>query len=227
MSLIKKIGLAGLPIILLGYYFLSLSSVDQAADVKDELKFSLAAGARQSIVTVKIPSNKTKTEKKKKIAPAVEYRESITDNNLNREEDSIPWEEINQDWHVVLKNHLLLHLGLSEEKVEALFNLYMDEKKEFDRINKFLGAKQQSLFALEAEVGELDENNRKVLDETNSQLDRYHDHYVAKVKGIFGDYYASLSDLHRVYNGDLPYQNIIVDAAFVMTRLMTSKSSNQ
>lgn len=154
----------------------------------------------------------------KKIQPDVKPKfesPNLTVDNSTLQKEEIPWEEITKEWHETLKLHLFSHLGVNEDKVEQLFNQFMEEKTEFERISKYLNQKIESSYILDEDNNVIDVRDERMLEETRKQMNHYHNNYVTKVKKIFGTYYTSLSELCRSYSRDLPYPNIYADGAFV------------
>lgn len=216
----KKFIFIGLPIISLFYWgrgsFDNLESKVQEESVVNEDNQPQIKKIKQATEVHTDQVNLSQSAHKK-IKPISNFKleSNQIQNEIGTDREEIPWDTIRKDWHEALKFHLSVQLGLSEEKVEQLFNQLMDEKVEFERVGKYLNAKQES-FILRDENGDiLDIRDERMLEETQKQLNRFHNDYVAKIKKIFGPHYASIHELCNNFSSELPYPNIYADAAFV------------
>lgn len=208
----KKLTLIGLPIIVSGYYF-SQGSLPASLEVEETTQFVSSHYSPSSVPKKLLQKDEVK------VSQAVEYHQgNLADSNhevfdpSSDEAEGINWESLNREWHETLKYHLST---LNEEKAEELFNLFMDEKNDFNRTSKHLVQKERSLLILDEAGDMVGVKDQKMLGETTQQLNRLHNSYMSKAKKIFGPYYSSICELRRTFESGIPAQTrILIDAAF-------------
>lgn len=196
MNKLAKIMLISLSAFIVGYVYLKCCPISvEVLVAKDEVKIEAAA------IQKNIP------QKENQISNQVSLKHAQTESQIN---ESASWHSriekeamlINQDWHELMKYHLS---SINEAKAEVLFNQYMEETAEFNRVALVLSRKLASLTS-EDEDEELYQKNEKLIDKTVQQLSKQQGNHKTKIKKIFGSYYTQLFEVHKIYVQGLPNQ---------------------